>query len=126
MFFNFRSNLTTASVKYRRKQEMRKQDLKEGGVYEDIALIRIIHKSVSEVISMTKDVQTTCALLLEIRTDFTELADTLQNFTLRLYKIMPKYCSEVWPNYLFEVESNNEQEVLLRANFSELGKLNSC
>lgn len=118
-----KSHVTTASEKYKRKQELKKQDLRENGIYEDIALMRIIHITMTDIINLTKDVKLICTLLIEGDDGNFEFADSLQTFTINLYQEMEKYCTEVWPPYLYGVDDTDFVHEILKRNFAEIGTL---
>lgn len=84
--------------------------------------MRIIHISITKVISLTDDVKRTCNQLLEIGVKYTELANSLQKYLLQVYNMIFGNIAEVWPNYLYDTDTTTETEVLLKANFTELGK----
>ncbi|XP_057660763.1 elongator complex protein 1 [Diorhabda carinulata] len=55
-----RSRGTSLSSRNRRKEERKKIDLKEGGFYEDIALIRTLHILYGEIMNLGEEVRELC------------------------------------------------------------------
>lgn len=115
------TNITTASERYKRKQELRKQDLRENGAFEDIALIRMIYITMTDVFELTKDAKSTCMLFLEANEDYFKIASSFQSKVMYLYEKIEKYCIEVWADFLYKVAEGDSKLELLKGNFEHIG-----
>lgn len=118
--FSCSSRSSTKSSRNRRKEERKKQDLREGGVYEDIALIRALHILYEEIFKMGTDIRELCLVLVELdmRKDGKYLHDLLKEFQ----KEMRENVQQIWPDLSSADPANMEQKIISE-NFHALGKL---
>ncbi|XP_058806417.1 putative elongator complex protein 1 [Phymastichus coffea] len=77
---------TYKSSKNRRKHERKMQSIKEGSVYEDLALIRILHQLISQAYKQKDEVRSLLEMLLYINSDC--VAE-------ELYKEMNEFLDEI-------------------------------
>lgn len=98
-----RSRGTTLSSRNRRKEERKKIDMKEGGFYEDIALIRTLHILYGEVINFGEEVKELCLVGYEHDVELsTRLHKSLCELQDRMVERIPNIWSDV---FIKEVES---------------------
>ncbi|OXU28995.1 hypothetical protein TSAR_015024 [Trichomalopsis sarcophagae] len=94
------------SSKNRRKHERKLQSIKEGSVYEDLALIRTLHQLVSQAYKQRDEVRSIAEMLLFINSD---------QLAAELYKVMSEFLEdiyqgkrEIWPPA--EIKSPDSEE----------------
>ncbi|CAG9816807.1 unnamed protein product [Phaedon cochleariae] len=92
-----RSRGSTASSKNRRKEERKKIDLREGGYYEDIALIRALHILYTETFKFGQEVREICLITEYTNLEmFRRLHDDLKHLQKDMIKRIPDIWSEVF------------------------------
>uniref|UniRef100_A0A0C9R4C0 Elongator complex protein 1 n=2 Tax=Fopius arisanus TaxID=64838 RepID=A0A0C9R4C0_9HYME len=92
------------SSKNRRKQEKKVLSIKEGSVYEDLALVRALHTIISTAYSQRKEVVNVNRALLSLYLD--ETAEKLQNALIDMIEIIEKNIDEIWLRRESEEEEN--------------------
>ncbi|XP_018573163.1 elongator complex protein 1 [Anoplophora glabripennis] len=95
-----RSRSSQFSSKNRRKEERKKIDLREGGYYEDIALIRALYILYNNVFSLGKDVREVCTILEH---GDLQLAKSLHVSLSCLQDLMKKHIPLIWPDVFINV-----------------------
>ncbi|KAJ8909561.1 hypothetical protein NQ315_015551, partial [Exocentrus adspersus] len=95
-----RTRSSQLSSKNRRKEARKKLDLREGGYYEDIALIRALHILYGNVFSLGRDVREVC-LIFDHRD--LQLAKSLHVNLSRLQNKMKSSISLIWPDEFINV-----------------------
>ncbi|OAD52932.1 Elongator complex protein 1 [Eufriesea mexicana] len=108
-----RSKLSTLSgksyrsSKNRRKQERKLLSLKEGSVFEDLALIQTLYQIISNTYKECEDLHVLIQMLVYFDDD--EYAAKIQNCMEKLLSIIEKSKSEIWdksaPSSLTEMEN---------------------
>lgn len=109
------------SQKKKRKDELRKQDLRHGGLYEDIALIRYLHNLISTAYNLSTDVRTICLLLLDAPLEHYTEANHLQKILAMLYSTMNKSILDIWPSVLYLEDVKTPEVLGVTYNFKFLG-----
>ncbi|KAJ8937402.1 hypothetical protein NQ314_011888 [Rhamnusium bicolor] len=89
-----RSRGSMMSSKNRRKEERKKIDLREGGYYEDIALIRVLYVLYKTVFALGNEVREVC-LIVEHKNR--TLCQHLHEKLSLLHDNMIKQIPEIWP-----------------------------
>lgn len=108
------------SSKNRRKEARKKIDLREGGYYEDIALIRALHILYSNVFSLGNEVREVCIILEH--NNF-QLAKSLHTNLSHLQETMKKHVCLIWPDIFINVPQILDNTVLaVTENKADLGE----
>lgn len=123
-YYYFRSRSSGYSSRTRR-EERRKQDLREGGFYENIALMRALHNLIQESYGLCLDVKNLCSLYMTFEHDFPK-AKQLQDSLANLLHNIECSTSTIWPANLNSVNIPITRELTnLRKNLDELGGYSS-
>uniref|UniRef100_A0A6P7GHW4 Elongator complex protein 1 n=1 Tax=Diabrotica virgifera virgifera TaxID=50390 RepID=A0A6P7GHW4_DIAVI len=104
-----RSRGSTLSSRNRRKEERKKIDLKEGGYYEDIALIRALHILYSEVFNFGEEIKEICLAGYEHNL---ELANNLHRNLSALQDSMIARISKIWSEVFIREEESSDYSIL--------------
>ncbi|XP_063980475.1 elongator complex protein 1 [Diachasmimorpha longicaudata] len=83
------------SSKNRRKQEKKVLSIKEGSVYEDLALVRALHTIISSTYEQREEVVAVNRILLSLYLD--EMAEQLQHALVDIIEVIEKNRDEIWP-----------------------------
>lgn len=86
---------TAHSKKNRRKAEKKKYNLKEGSLYEDIALIKALADVVTTVDNMQSDIGELLTVLIQFNHD--TLARQLQQVFAKLVNMIKEQMNSIWP-----------------------------
>lgn len=112
--------MSTVSSRNRRKEERKKQDLREGGVYEDIALIRALYNLITEISEISSDVRDICHILFE--TNLTHEAQVLQDLFKSIDEKVRNNIKEIWPDTFNEHQNSDKiEERAINENILVLG-----
>lgn len=112
---------STLSSRNRRKAERKKIDLREGGIYEDIALMRVLHIMYDEVYEVTKEVRNVC-LIEELNKD--EFCRDIHKQLNKLQIQMREKIKDIWPDEFYKTSLT--KDVAIQAviqNKNDLGML---
>lgn len=90
---------STLSSRNRRKEERKKTDLREGGFYEDIALMRVLHIMYEEVHEVSKEVRDIC-LISELQN--TEFSSCIHRKLNDLQIKMKNNIKIIWPEVFYK------------------------
>lgn len=115
------SRSSTRSARNRRKEERKKQDLREGGVYEDIALIRALYVLIEETFKIGPDLREFCLVLLEL--DLRKEGCYLYHLLKELQREMSDNFKNIWPDSKATISDNVTSTQNINENFSLLGNL---
>lgn len=108
------------SSKNRRKEARKKIDLREGGYYEDIALIRALHMHYGNVFSLGKEVREVCIIVEHADL---QLAKSLHTNLSCLQETMKKQVSLIWPDIFVNVPQTLDNTALaVIENKADLGE----
>ena len=113
------------SSRSRRKEDLRKEDLRIGGYYEDIALMKTLKQLIEEIYTLEPDIQELCRLIFKHKTFNNSLlkAKLLYKSLQDIYKDIRKNISIIWPPDLNLFNANQTPELLAsRQNLDHLGK----
>ncbi|CAH0562604.1 unnamed protein product [Brassicogethes aeneus] len=112
-----RSNKSTASSRLRRKEERKKIDLRAGGKYEDIALIRALYLNIQETFDLNDQLKDVF-LLIENEEDFME-SYMMQDSLASIQDVMIDRFSDIWVNEPESGQPDYDVDLLTR-NFEAL------
>nr|CAH7726357.1 unnamed protein product [Callosobruchus chinensis] len=104
-----RTHSSTSSARSRRKLERHKIDLKEGGKYEDIALIRALHILYTQVFQYGGEVREIC--LFTPQANYVE-ARSLHDMLNGLQKDMKQKVNDIWPEVFIENQLTTDPVVM--------------
>nr|XP_023024102.1 elongator complex protein 1 [Leptinotarsa decemlineata] len=104
-----RSRGSTLSSKNRRKEERKKTDLREGGFYEDIALMRALHILYAETSGFGKDIREVCLI---VENDNVDNCKELHKKFTELQRDMVKRIPEIWPDVFVKDTETSDHDVL--------------
>ncbi|KAG5888653.1 hypothetical protein JTB14_021278 [Gonioctena quinquepunctata] len=104
-----RSRSSSASAKNRRKAERKKTDLREGGHFEDIALMRALHILYTETASFGKEIREVCLIVENENKD--ECKELHEKFS-HLQKDMIKQIPEIWLEVFAKDIDSTDREIL--------------
>lgn len=109
------------SSKNRRKEARKKTNLREGGFYEDIALMRALHMMYDEVHELAKDVREICVLEELSGNQFCEtIHEMLQHLQTKMYERR----KEIWPEVFYKTLMCKDLAVqAVIQNKNDLGKI---
>ncbi|CAG9862706.1 unnamed protein product [Phyllotreta striolata] len=100
-----KSRSSTMSSKNRRKEEKKKIDLKEGGFYEDIALMRVLHILYNEVFEFGEEIKEICLVCFN---KYTDVGKKLHSHFGELHTEMVKSIPDVWCNAFVNEDDPDE------------------
>ncbi|KRT84056.1 hypothetical protein AMK59_1290, partial [Oryctes borbonicus] len=104
-----------------RRTERKKHDLRQGGIYENIALMRTLHNIISESFNFCKDVKHFCELVIAYEADGFHIAKRLQDAQSSFLDMIDKYSRTIWPSELNFVNITETPELtVLRKNLDLL------
>lgn len=111
---------STLSSKNRRKEERKKIDLREGGFYEDIALMRALHMMYDEVYLLAKEVRNVC-IIEEL--DDSKFCKNIHEKLGNLQTQMKENLKDIWPEVFYKtpVMKDSLVESIIR-NKNDLGR----
>ncbi|KAF7287464.1 hypothetical protein GWI33_001430 [Rhynchophorus ferrugineus] len=110
---------SSASLKARRKQEKKKTDLREGGIYEDIALIRQLYILSLDVLNSGQDVKEVCSTLTDDQS-FNE-CKVLHERLLNVQEKVKTHIPKIWNETFLNASESSEPGILgIIQNRSEL------
>lgn len=113
--------MSTLSSRNRRKEERKKQDLRVGGVYEDIALIRALYNLITEIFQMSSDVRDVCLVL--IQRNLKVRAAALQKLLGNIQETVMKSIKTIWPETFNEHHKcDNIEAEAINENILTLGE----
>lgn len=119
--FNHFISSSSLSSRNQRKEAKKKIDLREGGFYEDIALMRVLHLMYNEVHEFTKEVREVC--LVEELND-NKFCRDIHMKLINLQKYMGEKIDEIWPEVFYKTTLINDSSVqIIIQNKNDLGKL---
>lgn len=117
--------MSTLSSRNRRKEERKKQDLRVGGVYEDIALIRALYNLITEIFQMSADVHDICLFLLQ--RNLRVHAAAVQKLLRNLQETVMKNIKTIWPDTFNEhYKCDNVEAEAINENILTLGEAKYC
>lgn len=109
------------SSKNKRKEERKKIDLKQGGFYEDIAIIRVLHMMYNEVFDFGCEIKEICLIC---HYNNLNVARKLHNRLGELQYLMIRRIPEIWSDVFVNEEDQNEFVVAaVIQNKQDLGRL---
>ncbi|PNF34889.1 hypothetical protein B7P43_G01410 [Cryptotermes secundus] len=91
---------SSRSSKNRRKLQRKMLSLKEGSVYEELALIRALHQLITATNNATEEVESLCRVLLKFDKD--KEATSLQKLLSDLMQDMDNAKNEIWTTDLLQ------------------------
>ncbi|XP_050313174.1 elongator complex protein 1 [Anthonomus grandis grandis] len=104
------SKSSTTSSRNRRKKERKKTDLKMGGTYEDIAIIRELYIMMSELVNLGGEIHNVCNLILD--EDHYQLATELQGVLRLIHATLRENIPKIWSEVFMSAELSNDPKVL--------------
>nr|CAH7740110.1 unnamed protein product [Callosobruchus chinensis] len=104
-----RTHSSTSSARSRQELELQKIDLKEGGKYEDIALIRALHILYTQVFQYGGEVREIC--LFTPQANYVE-ARSLHDMLNGLQKDMKQKVNDIWPEVFIENQLTTDPVVM--------------
>lgn len=113
-----RSQNSTRSSRSKRKEERKKQDLREGGIYEDIALIRALYILIEDTFKMGTDMRELCLVLQTM--DMRKEGKYLQNLLKQLQREMLDDGKLIWPETI--VDPTTIEHRIIYENFNAIGR----
>ncbi|XP_046749478.1 putative elongator complex protein 1 [Diprion similis] len=105
------SSKSYRSSKNRRKHERKLHSLREGSIYEDLALISALHGIVTTTYADRVEINSLMRILLRFYND--SCAEKLQNLMEELLNQIERGKLEIWPEYVH----NGSTDSALRINF---------
>lgn len=108
------------SSRNQRKEAKKKIDLREGGFYEDIALMRVLHLMYNEVHEFAKEIREFCLIEEFNNNEFCRDVHVKLN---TLQKYMGEKIGEIWPEVFFKTPLINDFTIpVIIQNKNDLGK----
>lgn len=110
---------STLSSRNRRKEEKKKIDLREGGFYEDIALMRVLHMMYEEVYVFAKEVREVC-IIEEL--DNNKFCRDIHKKLINLQIYMKEKINQIWPEVFYKTAPINDSAIqAIIRNKNDLG-----
>ncbi|GJQ69990.1 hypothetical protein Trydic_g13359 [Trypoxylus dichotomus] len=112
---------TRSSLRQRRRNERIRHDLRQGGPYENIALMRTLHKIISESYSFCKDIKYFCEVVMAYEPHGYQMAKRLQDAQGSFLRKIEIDSNIIWPPDLNAVNIPETPELaVLRRNLDLL------
>ncbi|XP_014219597.1 elongator complex protein 1 isoform X2 [Copidosoma floridanum] len=109
-----RSGRSYRSSKNRRKHERKLQSVKEGSVYEDLALIRALHSLVIQAYDTKNKIKSISEMLLFINSD--HLAEELYKAMKNFLKDIRESKREIWPPVTEKKDPDSELNIQMNSH----------
>lgn len=107
------------SSRNRRKEERKKQDLREGGFYEDIALMKVLYDLTEEAFALGPQIREVALLSLKISSRILKVSKVLHSRLESLQQLMRDGAKSIWPPDLNN--PSNPEATYLYGNVNSLG-----
>lgn len=118
----YSSRSSTMSSRHRRKEERKKEDLREGGFYEDIALMKALHQLIQEAFQLGPQIRQLCLSIISYGQNITIDIKNMQNLLIKLQDDMKFGIKEIWPLNINNVKAIEDPNAsIIYANVDVLG-----
>ncbi|KAF5288712.1 hypothetical protein FQA39_LY15284 [Lamprigera yunnana] len=113
VFLQFLISKVSTASRRRRKEEFKKQSLREGGVYEDIALMRALYELIMEVFSSGPIVRQLCLISFNINNGSSiGSLNSLHNYLLEFQLEINKTKFDIWPQNLNNLDPDDYESAI--------------